>query len=316
MPIISMLPTSGIPDQVIEQNKGAKQKFWVGTKAELDTIAERDANTLYIVTDDEGSVGGGDEDKLKELETALAGKVSKTGDNMTGVLGLGESGTTRGYIGAGMDSTNAYAYLAAAKENGRSFRLQLETNLDENTDDAGGITASLYKLWNGGYKNVGTVLHSGNVGNYALPLHGWQAATDFDTLTASGIYQCQGVNLNTPYGSSVDTHFYIVVLRNSDHYIRQIAYDVRGQNCYTRVKVNGAWYAWQQIALGSDLAAKQDASTAITTGNIGSQTVNQANYASITDPGTASLKNIKAGTSDLTAGSSALTTGDIYLVYE
>lgn len=51
-------------------------------------------------------------------------------------------------------------------------------------------------------------------------------------------------------------------------------------------------------------------------GNIGSQTVNKAKYASITDPGTASLKNIKAGTSDLTAGSSALTTGDIYLVYE
>lgn len=64
------------------------------------------------------------------------------------------------------------------------------------------------------------------------------------------------------------------------------------------------------------LAAKQNASTAITTGNIGSQTVNKAKYASITAPGTASLKNIKAGTSDLTAGSSALTTGDIYLVYE
>lgn len=64
------------------------------------------------------------------------------------------------------------------------------------------------------------------------------------------------------------------------------------------------------------LAAKQNASTAITTGNIGSQTVNKAKYASITAPGTASLKNIKAGTSDLTAGSSSLTTGDIYLVYE
>ena len=160
---------------------------------------------------------------------------------------------------------------------------------------------------------------AGEVG--ALPLHGWQlAAADFDTLTASGAYQYQGVNLNTPYGSSMDTHFHIVVLRHNDHWIRQIAYDVRGQNCYTRVKINGAWYAWQQIMLGSDvtslLAGKQDASTAINTGNIGSQTVNKANYASITDPGTASLKNISAGTSDLTAGSSSLTTGDIYLVYE
>ena len=54
----------------------------------------------------------------------------------------------------------------------------------------------------------------------------------------------------------------------------------------------------------------------IDSSSIGSQTVNKAKYASITTPGTASLKNIKAGTSDLTAGSSALTTGDIYLVYE
>ena len=54
----------------------------------------------------------------------------------------------------------------------------------------------------------------------------------------------------------------------------------------------------------------------IDSSSIGSQTVNKAKYASITTPGTASLKNIKAGTSDLTAGSSSLTTGDIYLVYE
>lgn len=54
----------------------------------------------------------------------------------------------------------------------------------------------------------------------------------------------------------------------------------------------------------------------IDSSSIGSQTVNKVKYASIAAPGTASLKNIKAGTSDLTAGSSSLTTGDIYLVYE
>ena len=54
----------------------------------------------------------------------------------------------------------------------------------------------------------------------------------------------------------------------------------------------------------------------IDSSSIGSQTVNKAKYASITTPGTASLKNIQASTTDLTAGSSALTTGNIYLVYE
>ena len=168
------------------------------------------------------------------------------------------------------------------------------------------------------------VYTAGEVG--ALRLHGWQAATDFNALTESGIYQCQGVNLNTPYGSNTDTHFHVMVFRHSDQWIRQVAYDVRGQNCYTRVKINGAWYAWQQIMLGSDvtslLAGKQDASTAINTGNIGSQNVNYSSYSAYAGhggrgtPGTSCLRDISAGTSDLIAGSSALTSGNIYLVYE
>ena len=165
---------------------------------------------------------------------------------------------------------------------------------------------------------------AGEVG--ALRLHGWQAATDFNALTESGIYQCQGVNLNTPYGSDIDTHFHVMVFRNSDQWIRQVAYDVRGQNCYTRAKTNNVWSSWQQIMLGSDvtslLAGKQDASTAINTGNIGSQNVNYSSYSAYAGhgsrgtPGTSCLRDISAGTSDLTAGSSALSNGNIYLVYE
>ena len=165
---------------------------------------------------------------------------------------------------------------------------------------------------------------AGEVG--ALQLHGWQAATDFNALTESGIYQCQGVNLNTPYGSDIDTHFHVMVFQHSDQWIRQVAYDVRGQNCYTRAKTNNVWSSWQQIMLGSDvtslLAGKQDASTAINTGNIGSQNVNYSSYSAYAGhgsrgtPGTSCLRDISAGTSDLTAGSSALTSGNIYLVYE
>lgn len=87
----------------------------------------------------------------------------------------------------------------------------------------------------------------------ALQVNGWQAATDFNTLTETGVYQCQGVNLNTPYGSDSDTHFHVSVLKHSDEWVRQEAYDVRTQNCYTRVKVGGTWYGWQQIMLGSDV---------------------------------------------------------------
>lgn len=48
----------------------------------------------------------------------------------------------------------------------------------------------------------------------------------------------------------------------------------------------------------------------------GSATVNKANYAGTTAVTTASLKNIYAGTSSMTASSTSLTTGNIYLQYE
>lgn len=48
-------------DYIIEQNSKEKQKIWRGTKAEYDAITTKDANTLYIVTDEDGfsSAGGG-----------------------------------------------------------------------------------------------------------------------------------------------------------------------------------------------------------------------------------------------------------------
>lgn len=157
----------------------------------------------------------------------------------------------------------------------------------------------------------------------ALPVHGLRGeVVDYNNLTASGVYQYIGVNLNTPYGSSVNTHFHVVVIRHDDSWLRQIAYDVRTQNCYTRVKTNGTWNAWQQIVLGSDLATKvdrsevdalrnlvntradglqvselsgavndlrnqvntkQDAATAINTGNIAGQNVNYATYSAVSN---------------------------------
>lgn len=80
------------------------------------------------------------------------------------------------------------------------------------------------------------------------------------------------------------------------------------------------------------MAGKQDASTAINTGNIDSQSVNYANSANYAngagnadtvdgwhmnlDPGSWGIKPICAGTGDMSAGSTALADGHIYLVYE
>lgn len=179
-----------------------------------------------------------------------------------------------------VESSDGYKVIIAVNQVGQVFKNILQWN-----------------TWTG-WQEIAT---TDNIGNFSLPLHGWQAATDFNNLTANGIYQCQGVNLNTPYGNDTDSHFHIQVYWHSNEWIRQVAYDVRTQNAYTRVKLNGTWYAWQQIILDSDIYSKN---------------VNGANYAVIRDPATSSLKNIQASTTDLIAGSSTLETGNIYLVYE
>ena len=308
MPIISMLPTSGIPDQVIEQNKGAKQKFWVGTKAELDAVAERDANTLYIVTDDAGSVGGGD-----ELKAHLEDK-----NNPHGVTA--EQAGAMPLAPVQINDTDNVLNLAPGRYcyEGNSDKQTTEMNLPsiawhweitviassnvEGTTNnykvvlAVNSASEVYRnvlAWDtwGGWNKIATV---GDLANY-LPLSG-------GTMTGA---LCVGkhARLSEAAGDSWGTFTLDSAYGDGFARLALICYGA-GSDPVAIVqlfKENGELV--KQMGLIHD-------------GNIGSQTVNKANYASITDPGTASLKNIKAGTSDLTAGSSTLTTGDIYLVYE
>lgn len=81
----------------------------------------------------------------------------------------------------------------------------------------------------------------------ALRVNPWQEAADFNTLLANGIYNCQGINTNTPYGSDGDTHFLVQVYQNNDNWLRQTAFEVRTQRIYTRTKLDGNWQAWEQI---------------------------------------------------------------------
>lgn len=53
--VISIAYMEASSDFVVEQNKGNEQKFWVGTEAEYRAIETKDPNTLYVLTDEEGS---------------------------------------------------------------------------------------------------------------------------------------------------------------------------------------------------------------------------------------------------------------------
>ena len=72
-------------------------------------------------------------------------------------------------------------------------------------------------------------------------------------------------------------------------------------------------YVNAEVAKKADTTHNQAAST-ITAGTLAGQV--NANATAVTNVGTAQVRNITASTTDLTAGTSALATGDIYFVYE
>lgn len=68
------------------------------------------------------------------------------------------------------------------------------------------------------------------------------------------------------------------------------------------------------IADHAALASHNQAASTITAGTLGGQVV--ANASAVSTVGTKQVRNIYAGTEDMTAGTTTLASGDIYIVYE
>ena len=54
--VYDALKQVGSADSVTEQNKGLKQKFWRGTKAEFEAVEMKSDDTMYIIVDDNGTI--------------------------------------------------------------------------------------------------------------------------------------------------------------------------------------------------------------------------------------------------------------------
>lgn len=70
--------------QIVNQNNGESLKIWRGTQAQYNAIAEKDANTYYIITDakvlapahaDSHKKGGSDELKPEDIGAAKAASI-------------------------------------------------------------------------------------------------------------------------------------------------------------------------------------------------------------------------------------------------
>ena len=143
---------------------------------------------------------------------------------------------------------------------------------------------------------------------------------DFNTLPEPGVYLIKGFNsassagavntvTNAPVwnaGSAVNLDVFVFVVAETTGVIKQTL--ILG-NALNSIKIRyydtSTWLAWDDTILSA---------SSITAGTFrGKVVANDTAEVGLTQP---QIRNITASTTDLTAGTSALTTGEIYLVFE
>ena len=127
---------------------------------------------------------------------------------------------------------------------------------------------------------------------------------DLNNFITPGIMEVNTAKTNKPADTAQWATVWNICGNNTGSMLIQYYFNAANGGLYKRYYVDTVWYEWRKE---------------IDSLNVGSQNVNYAQYSSlpwITDPGTSSLKSVLASTTDLTAGTSALTTGTVYLVYE
>ena len=143
---------------------------------------------------------------------------------------------------------------------------------------------------------------------------------DFNTLTETGMYLIKkasngvGTTLNSPYTATaytMDIFLDVKQVITPTGELSTVGQTARinaygGMDSYSRSKniSTGEWTDWSNEVNADRIRA----------GVFGGQM--KANSTAVSSYGTSQIRNIKAQTTDLTAGTSTLTTGDIVLIYE
>lgn len=190
---------------------------------------------------------------LTNLGVALAYKGTATDKNFNNfalgtitevVFSAAENQTTYNAPAMPNNKDSWYVVITAAKTSNRFFQLAIQCY--SNNPAALYLRTSHDATWSA-WQRVYTTSYkpaASDIG--AMPLGTWSsAATDYNNLLTTGWYQLQGTNTNSPV--SGDTHMHVLVLRHSDLWVRQFAYDVRTKAMYTRGKFNGTWQAWDRL---------------------------------------------------------------------
>lgn len=71
---------------------------------------------------------------------------------------------------------------------------------------------------------------------------------NIDNITSSGVYGIFNATGTLPSGYTSDNNIFIhSMLWGNGDYGRQVLYDIRSNNTYTRQKSNGTWQSWVSL---------------------------------------------------------------------
>lgn len=171
-----------------------------------------------------------------------------------------------------------------------------------------GILAHRYSTGDGTWSEWRQVALVSDIVASSMRIHEDYQTYDLNTLTEGfRVYKCNGSSSNLPVSGKFG-HLMVMQASTESAYAVQVFFcELNGDGVWKRYQSGGSWTAWVRL---------------IDSTNISSQNVNYSSYSAYAghgsrgNPGTSCLRDISAGTSDLTAGSSALSNGNIYLVYE
>ena len=204
------------------------------------------------------------------------------------------------------------------------------------TDNPHGVTAAQVgavpttRKVNGKALSADITLTAGDVG--AFGMLGSSTTADLDTCKTPGCLLVHNSCANWPAGETADWGLLRIEANGSGGVVQtltiRLTSTTKPTKAYYRMYTGDVWSVWGKIAADSDLAE-------LTPADIGAAAASHSHGAGDITSGTLpvaqggtgqttvtpavttkALRQIYAGTSDMTAGTTALTTGVIYLVYE
>lgn len=238
-----------------------------------------------------------------------SGGVIRVTTNVTGTPVLNTA-----YIGIFYKINNKAIIVSLTFSGGKSYRAWYQNATSETGEWAGWSTGTIPISFGGTGATTasqGLINLNGVPGYYGINI---AANTNLNNLTTTGFYKCAAnATAATLSNSPTNQAFAMIVLQNAGQTQILIEYhsdntDGANSQIYYRNYYSGIWSAWWQIYTSK--------SGVPTTRIIAGTLASGVKATNSTDYSTSRLRNIHAGTGDLTAGTTALTNGCIYLMYQ